>query len=106
MVAVGGLPILLSSLEAVRWGSGSRSCGAFLAQPITIPAIVAPPGISAAQKQTWIGTLDKRHTSHGWKDALAKNGWTDAYLTGDRFAAFMTAQDKRVADILLTLGLA
>jgi len=46
------------------------------------------------------------HTSQGWKDALAKNGWTDAYLTGDRFAAFMTAQDKRVADILLTLGLA
>ncbi len=68
--------------------------------------IVAPPGISAAQKQTWIDTLDKMHTSQGWKDALAKNGWTDAYLTGDRFAAFMTAQDKRVADILLTLGLA
>jgi len=45
------------------------------------------------------------HATQGWKDALAKNGWTDAYLSGDEFATFLTAQDKRVADVLTALGL-
>ena len=45
------------------------------------------------------------HASQAWKDAEAKNGWTDAYLSGAQFAAFLTEQDKRVADILTTLGL-
>ena len=67
--------------------------------------IVAPPGISAAQKQRWVKVFDAMHATQGWKDALAKNGWTDAYLSGDEFATFLTAQDKRVADVLTALGL-
>ena len=67
--------------------------------------IVAPPGISAAQKQRWVKVFDAMHATQGWKDALAKNGWTDAYLSGDEYATFLTAQDKRVADVLTALGL-
>ena len=33
-------------------------------------------------------------------------GWTDAFVTGDQFATFLTDQDKAVADILTGLGLA
>lgn len=67
--------------------------------------IVAPPGITDAQKARWVSVFDAMHATQGWKDEMAKNGWTDAYLSGDEFATFLTAQDKRVADVLTTLGL-
>lgn len=67
--------------------------------------IVAPPGISAADKQQWIDVLTKMHDSADWKDQLAKHGWTDAFKTGDEFTTFLTDQDKSVADILAQLGL-
>lgn len=68
--------------------------------------IVAPPGITDAQKKQWVTIFDQMHTTQGWKDAEAKNGWTDAYLSGDDFKSFLDDQDKRVADVLTTLGLA
>ena len=68
--------------------------------------IVAPPEISAADKQVWIDALTKMHASQGWKDEMAKRGWTDAFVTGDEFGAFLKEQDTAVAGILTTLGLA
>ncbi|MFC0623076.1 Bug family tripartite tricarboxylate transporter substrate binding protein [Kribbella deserti] len=68
--------------------------------------IVAPPEISDADKLVWIDALTKMHDSEGWKAELAKRGWTDAFMTGDDFGAFLTEQDKAVADLLKELGLA
>ncbi|MEU5788115.1 tripartite tricarboxylate transporter substrate binding protein [Micromonospora purpureochromogenes] len=68
--------------------------------------IVAPPGISDADKKVWIDALTKMHESDEWKAELAKRGWTDAFVTGDQFATFLTEQDKSVADLLKQLGLA
>jgi len=67
--------------------------------------IVAPPGITEAQKAQWVGVLDKMHATQGWKDAMAKNGWTDAYTTGEEFTKYLTEQEQRVDDVLTTLGL-
>src|SRR6266508_1255943 len=39
-----------------------------------------------------------------WKAALKKNGWTDAYLPGDKFGTFMNSENKRVGDVLSRLG--
>ncbi|MEU4163221.1 tripartite tricarboxylate transporter substrate binding protein [Actinoplanes sp. NPDC026670] len=68
--------------------------------------IVAPPGITDADKQTWIDALTRMHGTDAWKAELTKHGWTDAFVTGDQFATFLTDQDKAVADILTGLGLA
>ncbi|MGW4424123.1 Bug family tripartite tricarboxylate transporter substrate binding protein [Streptosporangium sp. NPDC004631] len=68
--------------------------------------IVAPPGISEADRKTWIEALTKMHDSDLWKAELAKRGWSDAFLTGDEFTAYLAEQDKVVADILTRLGLA
>lgn len=68
--------------------------------------IVAPPGISDADKKLWIDALTRMHDSAEWKTELTKRGWTDAFVTGDQFAAFLTQQDKSVADLLKQLGLA
>ena len=68
--------------------------------------IVAPPGISDADKATWIDALTTMHASQGWKDEMQKRGWTDAFVTGDEFGTFLKEQDASVAEILTTLGLA
>ncbi|WP_127125154.1 tripartite tricarboxylate transporter substrate binding protein [Georgenia sp. SYP-B2076] len=68
--------------------------------------IVAPPEIEDADRDAWIAALETMHDTPEWEQALEKNGWTDAFITGDEFGAFLTEQDKRVADVLTELGLA
>ncbi|KAE8765337.1 Bug family tripartite tricarboxylate transporter substrate binding protein [Georgenia thermotolerans] len=68
--------------------------------------IVAPPEIDDADRDAWLGALEAMHDTPEWEAALEKNGWTDAFITGDEFATFLTEQDKRVADVLTELGLA
>jgi putative tricarboxylic transport membrane protein len=68
--------------------------------------IVAPPGITAEQKRTWVESLTEMHDSDEWKAQLEKNGWVDSFVTGDEFGTYLSEQDKAVADILAELGLA
>ncbi|MFC5216859.1 Bug family tripartite tricarboxylate transporter substrate binding protein [Streptomyces coerulescens] len=68
--------------------------------------IVAPPGITAEQEKTWVDSLTAMHDSKEWQAQLEKNGWVDAFSTGDEFGTFLTEQDKAVADLLAELGLA
>lgn len=68
--------------------------------------IVAPPGITDAQKKTWVDSLTTMHESKQWQDELTKRGWTDAFVTGDEFGTYLKEQDKSVADLLAELGLA
>ncbi|PRX49385.1 putative tricarboxylic transport membrane protein [Prauserella shujinwangii] len=68
--------------------------------------IVAPPGISDADRQMWIDVYTKMHDTQDWRDQLEKYGWTDAFATGDEFANFLKKQDEEVAGILNELGLA
>jgi len=66
---------------------------------------VAPPGLQGGDKEALLALADKLHASQQWKDAVAKNGWTDAYLAGDEFGAFIKAEDQRVGEVLAKLGL-
>nr|WP_051860405.1 tripartite tricarboxylate transporter substrate binding protein [Streptomyces anulatus] len=68
--------------------------------------IVAPPGISMAERKVWIESLTAMHDSREWKSELAKHGWTDAFMTGFEFAGYLTDQDRQVAEILAELDLA
>ncbi|MFF4275317.1 Bug family tripartite tricarboxylate transporter substrate binding protein [Streptomyces sp. NPDC001536] len=67
---------------------------------------VAPPGITDAQKASWIDALTTMHESKEWKAELTKRGWTDAFVTGDDFGTYLKDQDRSVADLLAELGLA
>jgi putative tricarboxylic transport membrane protein len=67
---------------------------------------VAPPGISDADRQAWIDALTTMHESAAWQEELEKQGWTDAFITGDDFGDFLTEQDATVAATLQELGLA
>ncbi|GHH49269.1 Bug family tripartite tricarboxylate transporter substrate binding protein [Streptomyces candidus] len=67
--------------------------------------IVAPPGLTDAERTKLITLFEKLHASKEWQDALKKNGWDDAFLTGDEFGAFLDKENKRVVSVLKELGL-
>ena len=46
------------------------------------------------------------HATEEWQEALAANGWTDNFATGEEFEQFLVEQDTRVEDTLKELGLA
>ncbi|SDM88385.1 Bug family tripartite tricarboxylate transporter substrate binding protein [Streptomyces wuyuanensis] len=67
--------------------------------------IVAPPGLSAAERDKLIGLVTKLHGSKQWQESMRKNGWDDAFLPGEKFGDFLQAQDRRVDSVLKELGL-
>lgn len=67
--------------------------------------IVAPPGISDESKSCMVATMDKLSASDGWKAALAKNGWTGFYLSGDDYATYLKAEQEKTKGVLTDLGL-
>ena len=66
---------------------------------------VAPGELSGDDKQALIDLATRMHDSQQWKDALAQNGWTDAFMVGDEYTSFLKAEDQRVGDVLNQLGL-
>lgn len=66
---------------------------------------VAPPEIEDADRDKWIDALTAMHDSAAWQEELEKQGWTDAFITGDDFGDFLVEQDQMVADTLRQLGL-
>jgi putative tricarboxylic transport membrane protein len=67
--------------------------------------VLAPPGISDEAKQAMVKVLEEMHATQQWKEALVKNGWTDAFVTGADFEQFLKDQDNRVSSTLTELGL-
>lgn len=68
--------------------------------------VLAPPDISEEQREYLIEIFTEMHATQEWQDALARNGWSDNFATGDEFAQFLEEQDERVETTLKELGLA
>ncbi len=51
--------------------------------------VYGAPGINADQRKALVESIGKATTHKTWLDALEKNGWTPALLTGDAFAQFV-----------------
>lgn len=67
--------------------------------------VLAPPDISEEQRDYLTDVLTEMHGTKEWEEALADNGWTDNFATGQEFEDFLEEQDARVADTLKELGL-
>lgn len=67
--------------------------------------VVAPPGLSDAQRDKLIAFFEKLHDSPQWRESLKKNNWDDAFLTGEKFGDFLAGEDRRVDSVLKELGL-
>jgi len=68
--------------------------------------IMGAPEMSAAGKKVWLERLDKMCASKEWTEGLAKQGLENACLTGDKFAAFLKAEQTRWAATLKDVGIA
>jgi len=67
--------------------------------------VVAPPGITAAQKSALAAVVTKAVKSDEWAKVLKTRGWEDYYADADAFAAFLKADDARVKEVLTSIGL-
>ncbi len=67
--------------------------------------LLAAPGLSTAEQARLVTAVTEMHDSKEWAKVLKDNGWTDAFLTGDKFTSFLTEQDSRVSTVLKNLGL-
>ena len=67
--------------------------------------VFGAPGISKAQRDELIAAVDKAVKSKEWKDALKRQEWDDFYLPGDAYGQFISAENKRIGDILGSLSL-
>jgi putative tricarboxylic transport membrane protein len=67
-------------------------------------SVVAPPGISAADRDQLTRVLDAMVQSPAWREALTRYRWLDRYVSGDGFARFSEAEEARVQGILRKLG--
>ncbi|QJR14524.1 Bug family tripartite tricarboxylate transporter substrate binding protein [Usitatibacter palustris] len=67
--------------------------------------IFAGPGITPAQKAELIAAVEKAVKSPAWQETLKKFDWLGIYIAGDEFAKYVEDENKRIGDILGSLGL-
>lgn len=67
--------------------------------------VVGAPGMSEKGRQMWLDRYAKMHATPEWKKTLTDHNWTDAYLAGDDFAAFLEEEKVRQGKVLESVGL-
>jgi putative tricarboxylic transport membrane protein len=67
-------------------------------------SLVAPPGVTSADRRRLEAAVAAMVQSPVWRDALVRYRWSDRYLAGDAFARFTDSEEARVRDILRKLG--
>jgi putative tricarboxylic transport membrane protein len=68
-------------------------------------SVVAPPGITDAQRKALGDAVEKMVKSAAWQEVLKQKGWDDAYLPADKFASFLKEEQARVRAVLQSVGL-
>ncbi len=66
--------------------------------------VVAPPGISRAERRALESLIAEMSKSREWQEALARNGWTDLTLVGEDFGRFVTDETRRVVPLVVASG--
>jgi putative tricarboxylic transport membrane protein len=69
-------------------------------------AVLAPPGLSDAERDALIARVARLTQSDAWKAALAQNGWEDLFLSGPDFRQFLLSEQARVTTLLERLAAA
>jgi putative tricarboxylic transport membrane protein len=67
--------------------------------------IVAPPGLSDAQRDQIVEFVDKVRATPGWKENVKRFGWTEVAKSGAEFDSFLQSEEQRVKQLVADLGL-
>lgn len=68
-------------------------------------AVYGAPGITAAQRQALTDDVLKALKTRSWQQALEKNGWTPAVLTGPAFDKFVDEEFARLRATMAKAGM-
>ena len=68
--------------------------------------VFAPPGVTPQQREAMIDLVSKMAKSDAWQNIVKQRDWTDTFLAGDAYGAYVTAETTRSEGILKELGLA
>ena len=103
-IAAGQLRVLATSASATSAGGAPtlKASGIDLVFD-NWHGVLAPPGISASARSHLIEMLTRLRASPQWRRALAANGWTDAFKTGNAFARFLARQQRLEAQVMQQL---
>ncbi|MBC7995752.1 MAG: tripartite tricarboxylate transporter substrate binding protein [Rhizobacter sp.] len=63
------------------------------------------PGLTPAQRSALTALVDKALASRAWTEALERNGWTPAPLSGQAFATFVDDEFARMRDVMQKAGM-
>ena len=67
--------------------------------------LVAPADLDDAQVAELAAIVDEMHSTQEWRDVLEKNSWTDNYMVGEEFEAFIDEQQTEADELAKELGL-
>jgi putative tricarboxylic transport membrane protein len=67
--------------------------------------VYAAPGLTAKQQKTILDAVTAATKQKSWIDAMARNDWFPALLTGTEFSAFVDAEHKRIESSMRAVGL-
>ncbi len=67
--------------------------------------VYGAPGISAEQRKALVEMITKATQNKSWLEALEKNGWTPALLTGDAFAQFVEKDTAQLRETMTRAGM-
>ncbi|WP_424347542.1 tripartite tricarboxylate transporter substrate binding protein [Kocuria sp. CH-021] len=63
-------------------------------------AVLAPPGITDEEFAELRTLLEESVATPEWQKAVERNKWTEVYLAGDEFDAFMASEQERIAELV------
>lgn len=66
---------------------------------------VAPAGLGDEEVTELKAIVDEMHQTEAWGQVLTKNSWTDSYLVGDEFKAYIDEQQTITNKLVKELGL-
>ncbi|MCW5666415.1 MAG: tripartite tricarboxylate transporter substrate binding protein [Piscinibacter sp.] len=67
--------------------------------------VYGAPGITAEQRKALVEMITKATQHKSWLEALEKNGWTPALLTGDAFAQFVERDTAQLRETMTRAGM-
>jgi putative tricarboxylic transport membrane protein len=66
-------------------------------------AVMAPPGLGRSERDRLVGLVERLVRSDAWRETLSRLRWTDSYLAGPAFDAFLDDERVRIARIVSSL---
>ena len=64
------------------------------------------PGLSEAQRQALTKAVADAVKSPAWQETLKRNDWSNVFLSGNEFKAYVDSEQKRIGTVLKEIGLA